>query len=512
MESQLPHQYGTPGCNSCLLTVGLTVGIFSLVLYWFLANARLHKAKHPPGPSSSSLWENWSLNNHVSLQRKCKECVKIYGSVFSIKLGSTDVVILNDMASIKQFYCSEDEPGRSEKSLFYEVSRGTFGMFNLGGEAGTEHRSFSLRVLRDLGFGKTSMEELIKEELLNLVNEIDGAKERGIPVFELLLQSLLNTISALLLGTRYPLGGPKCKYLAKLAGDFIERIHCAPIIQFKPQWLCRVEARLPFTRTGAMRRCRLAMIDFIGDQIKEHANTIQADVTRDFIDAFLKKVEKHRHDPNSAFQVCHLVGNTVELFFSSSSNLPVMIHWLLLVCAQSPDTVQARIQKEVDDVVGSDRMPTWEDRKLMPFTMASILEITRWKVTEPIGMPRGVQEDTSIGEYLIPKGTAVVANVMAVHRNTELWENPDRFDPERFLTADGSELSKKPEHYIAFSLGKRICPAENLANIEMFLYLATILQKFSVFPDDGAQLPDLGCLSTSWRHPSVTKLRFVRRR
>ncbi|KAG0425046.1 hypothetical protein HPB47_027766 [Ixodes persulcatus] len=96
---------------------------------------------------------------------------------------------------------------------------------------------------------------------------------------------------------------------------------------------------------------------------------------------------RRRRHSNST--VCHLVGNTVELFFSSSSNLPVMIHWLLLVCAQSPDTVQARIQKEVDDVVGSDRMPTWEDRKLMPFTMASILEITRWKVTEPIGMPRG---------------------------------------------------------------------------------------------------------------------------
>ncbi|XP_042146240.1 cytochrome P450 2J3-like [Ixodes scapularis] len=213
-----------------------------------------------------------------------------------------------------------------------------------------------------------------------------------------------------------------------------------------------------------------------------------------------------------SFCVCHLVFNTVELFFGSSSNVPVLMHWLLQVCAQNPERVQARIQKEVDDVVGRDRQPTWEDRKAMPFTMASVLEITRWKVTEPIGLPRGVKKDTFIGEYLIPEGTMVVANVMAVHRNPELWENPDRFHPERFLTADGSELSKKPEHHIAFSLGKRICPAEMPANVEMFLYLATILQKFSVLPDYGAQLPDLGCLSTSSRHPSIKMLRFVSRR
>ncbi|EEC10606.1 conserved hypothetical protein [Ixodes scapularis] len=87
--------------------------------------------------------------------------------------------------------------------------------------------------------------------------------------------------------------------------------------------------------------------------------------------------------------LCHLVFNTVELFFGSSSNVPVLMHWLLLVCAQNPERVQARIQKEVDDVVGRDRQPTWEDRKAMPFTMASVLEITRWKVTEPIGLPRG---------------------------------------------------------------------------------------------------------------------------
>ncbi|CAN8004700.1 unnamed protein product [Ixodes hexagonus] len=142
-----------------------------------------------------------------------------------------------------------------------------------------------------------------------------------------------------------------------------------------------------------------------------------------------------------------------ELFLGSVVNAPALIHWLLLVCAQNPDRIEARIQKEIDNFVGHERQPTWEDSTAMPFTMASVLEITRWKVNIPVGMPRGVQEDTFVGQYLIPKGTMVLTNVMGVHRDPALWKNPDEFDPTRFLTDDGGELLKKPEQHIAFSLG-----------------------------------------------------------
>ncbi|CAN7942109.1 unnamed protein product [Ixodes hexagonus] len=138
-----------------------------------------------------------------------------------------------------------------------------------------------------------------------------------------------------------------------------------------------------------MRTCRNTLLNFIRDRIKEHGNTIEADFNRDFIDGYLKKVQKHQHDPHSAFQEPHLLGNTAELFLGAASNAPSLIHWLLLVCAQYPDRVQARVQKEVDDAVGRERQPTWEDRRAMNFTMACVLEITRWKVMIPIGMPRG---------------------------------------------------------------------------------------------------------------------------
>ncbi|KAG0443830.1 hypothetical protein HPB47_014486, partial [Ixodes persulcatus] len=317
----------------------------------------------------------------------------------SMKLGAANVVILNDLASIKQFYCAEGELSRPRESILYEVTRGTMGT-----------------------------------------------------------DSVINVSCALLFGTRYALGNPKREHLTKHVTAFVELFHSGTLIESKPHWLSRLEASLPFTRTGSMRRLRNVLLDFIRDRIKEHEDTIEADFNRDYIDGYSKEIEKRQHDSNPAFREEYLLGNTAELLLGSASNSPSLIHWLLLVCAQNPDRIQAKIQKEIDDVVGRQRQPTWEDRKAMPFTMASVIEITRWKVILAIGLPRGVQKDTSIGGYLIPKGTMVLVNVMGVQRNPALWENPDKFDPTRFLAAEGTELSKKPEHHIAFSLGNaNIC-------------------------------------------------------
>ncbi|XP_040069866.3 steroid 17-alpha-hydroxylase/17,20 lyase, partial [Ixodes scapularis] len=123
---------------------------------------------------------------------------------------------------------------------------------------------------------------------------------------------------------------------------------------------------------------------------------------------------------------------------------------------------------------------------------------------------RRAHEDISIDNYVIPKGTIVLPNLWAVHMNPKLWKDPEAFDPSRFLTADGSGLIAKPEHLVPFSVGKRMCPAEAASNIQIFLYLTGVLQKFIVMPEDGVAV-DLSVDCVVFNIPKTQNLRFIPR-
>ncbi|KAG0410948.1 hypothetical protein HPB47_011923 [Ixodes persulcatus] len=148
----------------------------------------------------------------------------------------------------------------------------------------------------------------------------------------------------------------------------------------------------------------------------------------------------------------YLIGNVISLFVAGAGTVSSFLHWHILNFAQSVDTVQYRIQEEIDMIVGQDRQPTWEDSHQMPYTVAAIWEMYRCKPT--INLPRAVGEDTFFGEYFVPKGTIVMRNFWALHMSSTLWGNPEEFDPTRFLSRDGSSLLEKPDYLIPFSVGR----------------------------------------------------------
>ncbi|CAN7943396.1 unnamed protein product [Ixodes hexagonus] len=280
----------------------------------------------------------------------------------------------------------------------------------------------------------------LQEELRYLTEHIATAGGCAIPVQDFILPSTSNVITALLFGTTYALDDPRRKYLVQHVTNFASLVASSSIVNFIPDCFSIIFAALPFSRMGAIRRSREILIDFVRDRVNEHKHTLRDDINRDFIDGYLKKIKEHQHESSSHFQESHLLGNAVDFYVGGAHTTASYIHWLLLVCPQKPDTVQSRIRREIDDIVGPERQPTWEDRKRLHFTMACLWEILRWKTVVPIGHPRGPREDTFIDEYVIVKGTLVMSNVMAVHRDHTLWERPDDFDPTRFLSSKGSFL------------------------------------------------------------------------
>lgn len=79
-----------------------------------------------------------------------------------------------------------------------------------------------------------------------------------------------------------------------------------------------------------------------------------------------------------------LVGSVMSLLMAGSTSVALSVTWNLLNCAQHSKTVQVRIQKEIDEIIGRERPPAWDDRKRMPYTTACLWELYRLKATDAI--------------------------------------------------------------------------------------------------------------------------------
>lgn len=96
----------------------------------------------------------------------------------------------------------------------------------------------------------------------------------------------------------------------------------------------------------------------------------------------------------------------------------------------------------------------------------------------PLNLQHATTRDTVIDGFKIPKGTGVVAQISTVMNNEEVFPDPYTFNPDRFIDENGK--LKKVDELAPFSVGKRSCPGEGLARMELFLFIANFLNRYKV--------------------------------
>ncbi|XP_076736163.1 cytochrome P450 2J2 isoform X2 [Maylandia zebra] len=222
--------------------------------------------------------------------------------------------------------------------------------------------------------------------------------------------------------------------------------------------------------------------DFIKTKIREHIENFNPASPRDYIDAFLTEMGEEGSD--SVFDHSSLSACTMDLFIAGSETTTTTLHWGLLYMIFYPD-IQERVQAEIDAVIGSSRQPSMADRENMPYTDAVIHEIQRVGNIIPLNLAHSAIKDTTIDKYTIPKGTIILASLDSVLHDESMWETPHSFNPEHFLDQDGK--FRKREAFLPFSAGKRVCIGEQLARMELFLFFASLLQRFSFSAPAGEQ-------------------------
>jgi len=153
--------------------------------------------------------------------------------------------------------------------------------------------------------------------------------------------------------------------------------------------------------------------------------------------------------------------------------------------------VQEKAQAEIDTVVGKDRLPTMEDRPLLPYLGAIFREILRYGPAVPLSIPHAAVEDDVYAGFHIPKGAILIANLWAMSNDESRYPNPHAFIPERFLNDDGSLKPDNVEH-IAFGFGRRMCVGRHFADTSLWSVMAKVLAVFKILrplDENGVDIP-----------------------
>ncbi|KAF9076847.1 cytochrome P450 [Rhodocollybia butyracea] len=142
----------------------------------------------------------------------------------------------------------------------------------------------------------------------------------------------------------------------------------------------------------------------------------------------------------------------------------------ILTLTLHPD-VQVKAQAEIDHVVGRDRLPTFEDRESLPYVEAIYREVMR---LHPLFHLNHVStEDDFYQGYHIPQGCVVLPNIWAMNRDPDLYPEPDKFMPERFLEGHGPFTNINDIY--AYGFGRRVCVGRYVADTTVWLTIVSIL-------------------------------------
>ncbi|KAH7285562.1 hypothetical protein KP509_33G033800 [Ceratopteris richardii] len=205
-----------------------------------------------------------------------------------------------------------------------------------------------------------------------------------------------------------------------------------------------------------------------------------------------------------------------EMIFRGTDTIAILIEWILAELVLNPD-IQARLHEEIVATVGKEGHVRDVDAIRMPYLQAVIKEGQRMHPPGPLlSWARLAVHDTEVDGHLVPAGTTAMVNMWAITHDNNIWEEVDRFNPERFVSApngeesrtkamdgNGSELRLAP-----FGAGARVCPGKALALATVSLWVARMVQRFAMaeHPLQPVRLSEVLKLSCEMEFPLVASL------
>uniref|UniRef100_A0A3B4WNS2 Cytochrome P450, family 1, subfamily C, polypeptide 2 n=1 Tax=Seriola lalandi dorsalis TaxID=1841481 RepID=A0A3B4WNS2_SERLL len=455
------------------------VFLFCLEACLWVRNLRLKKRL--PGPFAWPVVGNaMQLGQmpHITFARLAKK----YGNVYQIRLGCSDIVVLNGDRVIRQALIqhSTEFAGRPNFVSFQAVSGGKSMTFTNYSKQWKMHRKIAQSTIRAFSSANSQTKKAFEQqivaeatELVEIFLKLSSQGQYFNPAHELTVAAA-NVICALCFGKRYGHDDVEFRALLERVDQFGQTVGAGSLVDVMP-WLQSFPnpVRSVFKNFKDLNK---EFFGFIQNKVKEHRETFNPEVTRDMSDAFIGVIDKA--DIDNGLTKGHTEGTVSDLIGAGLDTVSTALHWIVLLLAKHPET-QTKLHELIDKVVGPDRLPSIEDRSNLAYLDAFIYETMRFTSFVPVTIPHSTTSDVTVDGLNIPKDTVVFINQWSVNHDPLKWEDPHVFEPSRFLDENGSLDKDLTNNVMIFSAGKRRCIGDQIAKVEIFLFFAILLHQCS---------------------------------
>ncbi|ORX92513.1 cytochrome P450 [Basidiobolus meristosporus CBS 931.73] len=182
---------------------------------------------------------------------------------------------------------------------------------------------------------------------------------------------------------------------------------------------------------------------------------------------------------NGKLEFEETLNEAFALIFAGHDTTATALTCAIYLLARHPEIqtkVRAEVNRELQHHTSSMGIPAITEIKRLNYLEAVIKETMRLYPPAPLIPTRVVAQDTSLGAIPLPKGTMVTLNLYALHRDEKHWENPDKFDPDRWLSPEG--MLRDLPAWSAFTDGMRMCIGKSLAMNELRIVLSMLVRRY----------------------------------
>ncbi|XP_078374661.1 steroid 17-alpha-hydroxylase/17,20 lyase-like isoform X2 [Oculina patagonica] len=472
----------------------------------------------PPGPRFTNLplignLFSFNFDGEIfqdavaSLRRK-------YGKLFSLKLGSYKFVVAGSSEAVREVLVtrSADFGGRPKTYTLETLSLGYKDVAWSDGQSWKCYKRVLVSALRQHLSNTALIEERVTEAAGKLLQMFEDQKERSFDPAKLLDESIVEVLGRIIFGNDWDITDPnidKLIYLNELGLKSYKDFQIIMLLDFFP-----FARYLPVKSHKKIFGIFLSTLEIIRHKLRERQLTFDplkpgGNLMEALLHAQREAIEENKHEKLSMFSEDDLITTIQDMFTAGYETTAHALTFALGYLVQYPK-YQLDIQKQLDDVVGRHGMPRLDDRPNLPLIHATIMESLRLGNVVPQALPHRAVQDTSLCGYRVPKNTIVYPDTEAVHLDPGCWENPKLFNPYRHIDKEGNLITNQGNFY-PFGAGRRVCPGEALAKMEMYVFLSWMLHKFTFLPEEGQEAPEIKHRRAITQYPAPFKIRAIKR-